>query len=198
MVTYGSGTFESAIRYLEYWGLTDVLLPFLLIFTVVFAILQKVNIFGKGKKNFNVIVSLVMSLSVVIPHVTGRYPAGADVVEIMNKALPNVLLVIILIITVFILIGMFGFEANWISSGTAGGVVVLAFIVVVWIFGYAAGWFRYFPSWLLNSRTQSLIIIILVFGLLIWWITRDSNDGDAAKGVAHIGKGLADLFQPKK
>ena len=43
------------IQTLESWGLTDVLLPFLLVFTIIFAILQKSNILGEGKKNFNVI-----------------------------------------------------------------------------------------------------------------------------------------------
>ena len=35
----------------QYGSLTDVILPFLLIFAVVFAILQRVKIFGKDKKN---------------------------------------------------------------------------------------------------------------------------------------------------
>ena len=62
----------------------DLLLPFLLIFTIVFAVLQKSNILGKDKRNFNSVIALVVSLSVVIPHITGSYPAGFDVVEIIQ------------------------------------------------------------------------------------------------------------------
>ena len=36
---------EEFIITLDRWGLTDVLLPFLLVFTVVYAILQKAKIF---------------------------------------------------------------------------------------------------------------------------------------------------------
>ena len=43
----------------------EVLLPFLLVFTVVFAILQKTSILGKGKKQIDAIVSLVVGLIVV-------------------------------------------------------------------------------------------------------------------------------------
>ena len=50
-------------RLLESYGFTDALLPFLLIFTIVFAVLQKTNILGKDKKNFNVILALVLALT---------------------------------------------------------------------------------------------------------------------------------------
>ena len=64
---------ENFVRALDGWGLTDVMLPFLLIFTLVFAIMQKTKILGEDKKNFNVIIALVMALLVVIPHITSSY-----------------------------------------------------------------------------------------------------------------------------
>ena len=53
-MAYG-GFFERAVMTLEQIGLTDVLLPFFLIFTLVFAILQKTELLGHDKKNFNVV-----------------------------------------------------------------------------------------------------------------------------------------------
>ena len=41
---------------MENIGIVDVLLPFLLIFTIIFAVLQKTKILGESKKNFNVII----------------------------------------------------------------------------------------------------------------------------------------------
>jgi hypothetical protein len=35
-------------------------------------------------------------------------------------------------------------------------------------------------SWLDNSDTQALIVILLVFGILVWYITKDDN---ATKGA---------------
>ena len=75
---------------LEEMGMLDSVLPFILIFTIVFAVLQKTKIIGEGKRQFNTIVALVLSLMVVIPHVTGRYPPGQDIILIINQALPQV------------------------------------------------------------------------------------------------------------
>ena len=50
---------EEFVRTMESWGLTDVMLPFLLIFTIMFAVLQKTRILGEEKRQINMVVSLV-------------------------------------------------------------------------------------------------------------------------------------------
>ena len=62
-------------------------------------------------------------------------------------------------------------------------VVIFAILAVVVVFGSAAGWFgQNWPSWLdflRDPETQSLVIIILVFGIIIWFITKeDKKDKD--------------------
>ena len=115
---------EGFLKTLDAWGLTDVLLPFLLIFAVMFAILQKTKIFG-DRRNTNTIVALVIGLLVVIPHVTGVYPTGYDVVEILNSALPSVSLVVIAVIMLLVLIGIFGGEANLFGMAAPTWVALL-------------------------------------------------------------------------
>jgi hypothetical protein len=163
---------------LESFGLSDVLLPFILIFAVVFAILGTINIFKQ--KNINTIVALVMALLVVVPHVTGTYPAGADVVTIMNNAIPNVSVVLIAIVMMMILIGVFGVRFNVAGKQTGGVVAILALLIVLFIFGSSAGWFRFgLPSWLsfLNdSDTLMVIVVLLVFGLIVAFITHEEKD----------------------
>ena len=46
--------------YFQTYGIMDFLLPFLLVFTIIFAVMQKTKILGE-KKNFNVIVALVLA-----------------------------------------------------------------------------------------------------------------------------------------
>ena len=47
----GSGNLQSVLWWLNNWGLQDLWLPFILIFTLVFAILQKIKLFNyKVKK----------------------------------------------------------------------------------------------------------------------------------------------------
>ena len=180
--------FVQFINSLESMGLTDALLPFLLIFTILFAILQKVQIFGKEKKNINVIISLVIGLLVVIPHVTNSYPPGSDVIEIMNSAIPNVSIVVVAIVMVLILIGVFGSEVNIGGNSLAAWVAIAAFLAVGYIFGRAAGWFAYAPRWLMwldDPETQALVVVLLVFGILIWLVTKEPNKDKEKKERIH-------------
>jgi hypothetical protein len=184
------GILTQGIYALQNMGILDIILPFILVFTVVFAVLQKTKILGtekvgtedKPRKNFNVVIALVMGLAVVIPHVMGTYPTPeSDVVNIINAALPNISVVLIAVIMLLLMIGVFGNELNIAKSpGLAGGAVVFAIVATVFIFGAAANWYQ-LPDWLnfLNdSDTQSLIIILLVFGALIAFITKEDKPKD--------------------
>jgi hypothetical protein len=147
------------------------------VFTIVFAVLQKTKILGEEKKNFNVMVSLVMALAVVIPHIVGRYPFNFDPVNVINQALPQVSIILVAIIMLLLIIGVFGNEIDFAGTSLSGWIVVLAFIAVVLIFGSAVGWFP-LPLWLgflYNPELQALVVMILVFGIIIWFITKDDS-----------------------
>ena len=188
---------EEFVRILDSWGLTDVMLPFLLIFVVIFAILQKAKIVGDEKKKFNLVFSLVVALLVVVPHVLNVYPPEADVVEIMNKALPQVSIFAVAIVMLLILIGLFGGEAKWASGSLSGWVAIIAFLVVLIIFGNAAGWWTTW-SWLdtiLGEETIAIIVMILVFAIIVWWIT--GVDKESEGPVSKFGKAIGELFGGK-
>ena len=190
MAYYG---LENFLRALENWGLTDVLLPFLLFFTIIFAILQKTQILGRDKSNFNVVIALVMSLTVVIPHSTGSYPMNYDPINIINAFLPGISLLIVAIVMLFILIGLWGGEAKWIGGSPSAMIAILAVVAVVWIFGAAAQWWNGW-GWFNNffgSDTVSLIVIILVFGVIIWFITKSDKPSEGENFVAKFG----DMFR---
>ncbi len=187
------GYLEQGVLYLESLGLTDVLLPFVLIFTIVFAILQKTEILGEKKKNLNIIISLVLALGVIIPHITGTYPPNADIVEIVNKALPNVSLVLVAILMVLLLIGVFGWRVGGEGTSISGVIALLAFIAVAYIFGAAANFWR-IPSWLSvleHPDTQALVVVILIFGLIVWFITKEEEPKAEGESILEqIGKAI--------
>ncbi|MBD3354877.1 hypothetical protein GF361_02740 [Candidatus Woesearchaeota archaeon] len=184
--------FEEGIQLLESMGIADVLLPFLLIFTIMYAVLQKAKILGQDKKNFNIIIALVVSLSVIIPHVLGTYPAGYDVIEIINEVLPQISLLAIAFLTLLILAGLVGVELA--GKDFAGFFVILAIIAVVAIFGGSLGWWEsgWFYNWF-GEETIALAIMILVFGLIIWFITSEGGGGSkkVGEGLKEIGKFFA-------
>jgi hypothetical protein len=118
--------FRTVIIQLESLGLTDVLVPFILIFSVVFSILNLVKLF---KRNISIIVALVISLLTVVPHVTKSYPACYDVVSIINAAIPKIGFVLIAILMFLLVVGIFGINLDFFKKALP--VIVLIILVVV-------------------------------------------------------------------
>lgn len=180
------------MRQLYYAGILDIILPFILIFTIVFAIMQKTKILGekdgKPMKNFNVVIALVMGFAAVIPHVlwgsrSARDPylsnGFIDVVQVINNALPNISLILVAVLMFLIIVGIWGKNVDIGGSSLGGLVMILSIIAIVAIFAIAAGWVGRIPNWLgflRDRQTQALIIVILVFGLVIRFIVGPSED----------------------
>ena len=174
MIFQVTAGFQDIVYVLDNLGLRDFILPFILLFTVMFAVLEKIKLFKNGRK-YNSLIAFAISLIVIIPHLTGQYPPGSDVVEIINNALPGVALWVIIIVSFLILIGLFAptnipllsmLYSNWIAIG--------AIVVVGYIFGASAGWWgrvEGIPYWLQDPKTQALIIIIAIFWFVISFIT---------------------------
>ncbi len=191
---------EEFVRILDSWGLTDVMLPFLLIFVVIFALMAKTRVLGEDKKKYNLVVALVIGLLVVIPHVLDVYPEGGDVVDIMNTALPQVSLIAVAVIMLLILIGLFGGEAKWMGSSLSGWIAIVSLIIILIIFGGAAGWWANW-SWFddfFGAETVAIIVMILVFAIIVWWITRGEGKETEANAMSQVGKWVGEMFGGKK
>ena len=188
-------------RDLDRWGLTDVLLPFLLIFVIIYAILMKTKILGESKKNLNVVVALVVGLLVVIPHITGRFPANADPVLIMNDALPQISLVLVAIIFLLIMIGVFGQDYVFLGVTMPGWITLISFIIILIIFGGAAGWWQGDIGTTLENffgtEGVAVFIMLLVFGIIIAWVTSDSKEREDRTILNRMGMDFSKLFGNK-
>lgn len=198
--------FRNLIWELERIGLLEVILPFLLIFTIIFAVLQKSKILDTGNegmmKKYNIVVAIVMAFAVIIPHVTGAYQGFRSPVDVINNALPAISVVIIAIIMFLLLLGVFGKRFDIGENGGVSGFVTFTAIgTVLTIFAISAGWFdRGLPDYLqfirVDPTLQALIVVILVFGLLIKFITsepsKDKDDGFGKKLADGIKSSLKD------
>src|SRR3989344_5536976 len=98
--------FRGVINFFDSVGLFDVVLPFLLVFTIVFAILEKTKVLGTEeiegkkytKKNLNAIASFVIAFLVV---------ASSELVEIITTVSSNVVVVLFLAVLFLLLVGSF-------------------------------------------------------------------------------------------
>jgi hypothetical protein len=184
-------------RAMDRLGFVDVMLPFLLIFKVLFAVLEKTKILGEAKRNLNVAISIIFALLVVIPHVTGSFPAGYDPVEVINAALPSVSLFVVAIISLMILIGVFGHDRILLGATAPGWVALISVIALVYIFGSAAGWWAGgFIDWLessFGSDVMAVVIMILVFGIIIAFVT-GGQEREQLGALKRIGFNLDNLF----
>lgn len=193
--------FEYAIYTLEDMGIVDVILPFIIIFTVVFAALQKSKILGKESKKYNVVIALALAFGVVIPHVTGMYPAGGDIVEIMNSFLPQVSLVALAFVMVMMILGIIGGDVDFAGTSLGGIMVIVSVVVVAVILAGSAGWFQTIPywlDWLFVPETRDIIVILLVFGIIIGFITKEDKPAAERKGFGDFLKGFTDMFPRNK
>jgi hypothetical protein len=164
---YGGGVFSTFVYWLDYWGVRDVILPFILIFTIFFAVMQKIHLFGAQDKKYNVAIALAVALLTVIPHATGTYPPGMDIVNIINDSIPEIALLVIVVVMLLMMLGL-GLGKGY-GLAITGWVALLAAVVLVLIFANAL-----IPVPILqyiDPSIQALIIILLVFGIVVWFVT---------------------------
>ena len=186
-----AGPFANFIVYLDQLGVTDVLLPFALIFAIIFAVLSKVKLFEN--KRINLIISIAISLLAIIPHVTGQYQQ-LDVIAVINQSLPQVALIFVAIVIVMILTGLVGGaepNGSHIVPALAGLVGVLLLVMVFWraIFPYGGpAWFSIFD----DPTTQMVIVSLLFLGILVAAVSwgGGTNQDPWHKKASEIGKAL--------
>ena len=193
-----SFAFRDFGRALERVGVVDVLLPFLLIFTIVFAVLEKSRILGEERRNMNSAIAIIFALIIVIPHITGNLPAGFDPVLIINAALPAVGLVVVGIVSLMILIGVFAHDKVYLGMAMPGWIGFFSVVAIIIIFGSASGFFASgFDDFLedtFGSDALAIFIMLVVFGVIIAFVTGGEGERDKLAGMKRIGIDFGKLF----
>lgn len=175
LASYGLGSGGTIGNLLFSWeqaGVFSYALPFLLIFAMLFAILEKTSIFGKNKA-INVILSVSIALMALQFNFVSYF--FAEIFPRMGVLL-SIILVGMILMSLF-----FKFEdANGKSTMTAkvfGGVVVLGIIIIIYqsfsgqLFGlgWGLGSSWGITYWFQEYGTTLLGVVVLV-GLFIWAI----------------------------
>ncbi|MBW2971811.1 hypothetical protein KY359_02130 [Candidatus Woesearchaeota archaeon] len=171
-------TFRGVIEFFVRLGIYDVVLPFLLVFTIVFAIMEKTRVFGTEKtsqgeytrKNLNAMVAFVMAFLVV---------ASSRLVAVINETMANMVLLLIMSVCFLILIGSFMKETKegvFLTGGWAKFFTILMFIGIVVIFMNALGWLEPAWNWILQHYDSTVVASILLVAAMVgfvYWIVKE-------------------------
>ncbi|MBN2457668.1 hypothetical protein JXB31_00885 [Candidatus Woesearchaeota archaeon] len=179
-----TSVFRDVLSFFERLGVYDVVLPFLLVFVIFFAILERTKVFGTeefsgksvSKKNLNAMVAFVVAFLVI---------ASSKMVAIINESMPNIVLLVLVSVSFLLLIGTFYKEGEdvYLTGGWRTFMMVLMFIGVVAIFAHAIPyngqpWLEWFWGYLkdnYSSTAVSAIIMVIILVVIIFWATKDRS-----------------------
>ena len=168
---------QDILAQLQSLGLYEIVLPFLLIFTIVFAILEKTQIFGKDKTKINMVISLILGLLIVNQF---------EIVDKLNLFLPKISLFIVVAVMFLVLLGVFGAKTSEGFSGILLGIAaIVSLVVIYWALTPYIGLDFYGPSWreswvYNNSGALSFLIII---GIIIWAVVSPPKTGASGDSI---------------
>jgi len=145
----------------------DFILPFLLVFTIIFAVLEKTKLLGDDKKKLNAIIAFVVGLVFV----TAVFP---------KTVISNLILFLtVAIIVVFVILLIWGFIFGDIKEGfkpqpwmkwTLGGLAATALIFVfIWAVGSQTGMLDWVMelNWSSPFWTNLLFIVVIAIALAL-------------------------------
>ncbi len=168
----------NTIEFFHKFGMFDIVLPFLLVFTIVFAILEKTRVLGEEKgeprRNLNSMVAFVIGLIFI---------SIIRLVEVINQALPEVALVLIIAVSLLMLVGLFwGTSEVKLEVGWQKGLVfIIAFFVVLGIFFNAIGWLDKIVDYAEMNWNETviptLIFFVIIIGAIFYVVGGNKKEG---------------------
>lgn len=184
-----AGGFTGAVGFLERLGVYDVVLPFLLVFTLVYAFLEKTKIFGTEKyystkdinrekgftgtrKNLNAMTSFVIAFFVV---------ASSQLVAVINQALAHMVLLLILVFCFILVAGSFQEQTEsgfFLTKGWKNIFMVITFIAILFIFLNALGWLNIVYDWITKVWSSEAVASVVLIGILVgfmYWVTSNPS-----------------------
>jgi hypothetical protein len=127
---------SDVLGFLERLGLFDVLLPFMLIYVMVFALLERTRVFGfdvintdKGevkisKQNLNAMFSFAIAFFAIL---------SSQVVQTLHRAIGPVMILLLLIVLFLMLVSVFNKEGMFDFTDKKNKGWMIGFIIVILI-----------------------------------------------------------------
>ena len=150
---------------------TKGILPFLLVFTLIFAILDRSKILGDGKRQINAIIALVVALLLI----AFAYPTGVITKLTVYAAVAAVV--------IFVFLLLYGFVASDNKEGLklpagikiAGGIIVLVGLVIA--VAWATGALSYLTGVFSGSNSSAIWANVLLIAVIIGMVVMVVSTG---------------------
>jgi len=169
----------NVIGFLDRIGIYDVVLPFLLVFTIMFSIFERSKILTKDNKNLNAMSAFVIAFLVI---------ASSKLVSYITLISSQVVVLVLVSIFFVLLVGIFHKEGN---LGTEGMIepwktifIWINFIGLILIFLNAIKtdqgktWLEVLINWLnqfWTSAAVASVILIIVIIIFMRWVMKDTE-----------------------
>ena len=151
---------------LQHWILTDFILPFSLIFFLVFAVLEKTKLLGDSNKQLNALIAFV--IGVIFVGVAKPKLIVSNMILFLTVAL--VMMFVLLLLWGFVSAGNDGFTLETCMKYILWAVVGVAFVIaVLWATGVKGDAFNFLfgQSWSETFWTNLAFIAAIVIALVL-------------------------------
>ena len=189
-MVFESLNFGNVLGQLEGMGFYEYLLPFLLVFTIIFAILEKTKLMGtegqNPKTNINALLAVIIALIVIVQ---------TDITMVMNMYLSKMALFIVIVLIFLLVLGVFGANVeHGLKGGFLGFGFIISIIAVLWALSPEIGLGEFFDRYyIFTDADRAILLFIGIFFLVLWFITKksDTHHGtDRDNWLTKLGKSL--------
>ncbi len=149
---YGGGTIGNMLSQWEQAGFFAYLLPFLLIFALVFGLLTSIKIF-EDKKAINAIIALVVGLMAL---------QFGFVSQFFSEIFPRLGIGLAVLLVIIIFLGILMPKESWINYTMFGVGAIIVIIIIAKTAG-AVGWSS---SWWWNNNWPTIIGIVFILAVI--------------------------------
>lgn len=174
----------NAIEFMEALGVYEVILPFLLVFTLMFALLEKTKVLGMEKVTVDGETHQVTrkNLNSMIALVTGFFVVGSgQLVSVINEIMARMMVFLVIFFLFALTVGAFrkqteegmALDEPWIIFFSVSAFISLLFLfldaidVLQDVFEFVANYYQ-------NDVFMSLVLVALLAGA-VWLITKSPN-----------------------
>jgi peptidoglycan/LPS O-acetylase OafA/YrhL len=147
-------------------------LVFVLVFTLLFALLQKSKILGDGKKQTDALISLAIALLVI---------SVGYAMDIITTLIPFLAVGLVIILVFLLLWGSFYHGNLETSKGVKIAAGIIALIAVVVAVLYITGAWDYLRDWIVLGNSGAFGNIVLVVIVIIAIVVVMASGGEKKK-----------------